>query len=290
MEPMPPPLALALNPSTRRPGSISLHGMQNTRSLTAFNTATASENKIHDDAVASKFGFTGGLVPGVDVFAYLAHMPAEAWGKAWLRGGAMRARFLKPIYDGDMATTTATPEGDSALTLAISARGNLCATGEARLGGAVTPAEVLPEAPMPAPEDRPPASQASLPKGLVLGSIHEPYTRDIGLEHLAATREDPELFDDGRIANPAWLLRRANYILADNVRLGPWIHVESDIILHDLLNEDERIDVRAVVQDNFESKGHLTVALDFQILSGKRFIMSGRHWAIYEPRQVRQAG
>ena len=32
----------------------------------AFNTAKASENKIHDDDVARRFGFGGGLVPGVD--------------------------------------------------------------------------------------------------------------------------------------------------------------------------------------------------------------------------------
>ena len=38
--------------------------------LVAFNTATASENKMHDDEVAGRFGFTSGLVPGVDVFGY----------------------------------------------------------------------------------------------------------------------------------------------------------------------------------------------------------------------------
>ena len=38
----------------------------------AFNTATASENKIHDDAVARRFGFHGALVPGVEVYAYMA--------------------------------------------------------------------------------------------------------------------------------------------------------------------------------------------------------------------------
>ena len=263
--------------------------MLNPRTLTAFNTATASENKIHDDAVASRFGFTGGLVPGVDVFAYLAHMPVEAWGEAFLTDGAMQARFLKPIYDGDTAITTATPDGDKSLNLSISARDALCATGTARLEKVAAPAKNLPSAPMPKPEDREPASRQSLPVGLALGTIHEPYTRTIGLEHLDATREDPKLFDDGRIANPAWLLRRANYILADTVLLGPWIHVESDIRLHSLLHDGEDIDVRAVVQDNFENKGHLTVALDFQILSGPRCIMSGRHWAIYAPRQVRQA-
>ena len=41
----------------------------------AYNTAVASENKIHDDTVARRFGFAGGLVPGIEVYAYMAHIP-----------------------------------------------------------------------------------------------------------------------------------------------------------------------------------------------------------------------
>lgn len=37
--------------------------------IVAFNTAHASENRIHDDATAKRYGFAGGLVPGVDVYA-----------------------------------------------------------------------------------------------------------------------------------------------------------------------------------------------------------------------------
>jgi hypothetical protein len=48
--------------------------------LRARNTATRSENKMHDDAVAASYGFAGGLVPGVDVYAYLCHLPAAEWG------------------------------------------------------------------------------------------------------------------------------------------------------------------------------------------------------------------
>ena len=40
----------------------------------AFNTAKLSENKMHDDTVAKRFGFSGGLVPGVDVMAYMMHL------------------------------------------------------------------------------------------------------------------------------------------------------------------------------------------------------------------------
>ena len=39
----------------------------------AFNQATDSENRIHSDEVARQYGFRGGLVPGVTVFAYLVH-------------------------------------------------------------------------------------------------------------------------------------------------------------------------------------------------------------------------
>ena len=41
----------------------------------AYNTAKLSENKMHDDTVARRFGFSGGLVPGVDVMAYMMHLP-----------------------------------------------------------------------------------------------------------------------------------------------------------------------------------------------------------------------
>ncbi|HEY7799886.1 MAG TPA: hypothetical protein VIA80_14040 [Hyphomonadaceae bacterium] len=262
--------------------------MPTRRTISAFNTATASENKIHDDAVASRFGFTGGLVPGVDVFAYLAHMPMARWGKDWLSGGAMQARFVKPVYDGDVATISADFENDS-LVLSIEARSDVCATGSARLKGEAPAPVLLATADMPDFERRPRASMESLARGLTLGTLRETYMREEGLAHIEAVRDDPALYDDGRIANAAWLLRRANYVLADNVKLGPWIHVESAINLHGLLTDGEPLEVRAKVADNVDTKGHLMVTLDIQMLSGVRRIMSCRHWAIYEPRQVREA-
>lgn len=261
--------------------------MTSVRTLIAFNTATASENKIHDDTVASRFGFTGGLVPGVDVFAYLAHMPMAKWGKDWLASGQMRARFIKPVYDGDSVEVKSADSGDG-LDLSISARGDVCATGSAKLRGANAPSDLLPDAVLPDFDSRPPASIASLAPGMTLGVLRETYTREEGLLHIAAVRDDAALYEDGRIANAAWLLRRANYVLADNVKLGPWIHVESDINMHGLLHDGEELEVRAVVAENIETKGHLMVVLDIQMLASQRFIMSARHWAIYEPRQVRQ--
>ena len=254
--------------------------------LIAFNTATASENKMHDDEVAGRFGFTGGLVPGVDVFAYLAHLPAATWGRDWLSEGGMHARFAKPVYDGDAATAHGELDGD-AMTLSVTARGVTCATGSAtrRVEGpapAILPAGVMPDA-----ETRPKASPETLAVGTVFGALHEVYLHEEGAQHLADVREDAALFDGGAIANPAFLLRRVNYILALNVRLGPWIHTESRIRLHSLIRDGEAFETRGVVVEAVEKGGHLIVAFDFTISSHDRLAMSGRHWAIYEPRQVR---
>ncbi len=71
--------------------------------VAAYNTAKASENKIHDDATAKRFGFRGGLVGGVHVYAYMTHLPVQRWGRAWLERGTGDARFGKPVYEGDIA-------------------------------------------------------------------------------------------------------------------------------------------------------------------------------------------
>ncbi len=74
----------------------------------AYNTAHASENKIHDDSVARRLGFSGGLVPGVEVYAYATHLAVAEWGRAWLEHGHMACRLLKPVYDGNIATVSGT--------------------------------------------------------------------------------------------------------------------------------------------------------------------------------------
>jgi len=263
--------------------------MTYTRTVSAFNTATSSDNRIHDDATAARFGFTGGLVPGVDVFAYMAHAPMKLWGPGWLENGRISARFEKPVYDGDEATLRTSEHGADEMTLVLWSRGSICAVGEAHRGGAEAAARIPERGEQPAQESRPAASPDSLKAGLVMGYPLETYTAAEGREHLEAVREEAELYEGGAIASPAWLLRRANYILATNVKLGPWIHVESDVRLHGVVRDGDVVDVRAQVAASHERKGHRIVDLDFAMLANGKPVMSGRHVAIYEPRQVREA-
>src|SRR5262249_13312178 len=144
----------------------------------AFNTAKASENKIHDDAVARRFGFGGGLVPGVDVYAYMAHQPVAHWGRAWLERGAAECRFQKPGYDGDIATVTATKNGGG-IDLGVDSQGEICAAGRASLSDCPpAPPEPFAKPPLP-PSDRPPASETTLAVGTLLGIRPLPITRDL---------------------------------------------------------------------------------------------------------------
>src|SRR5690606_7056123 len=128
--------------------------------------------KIHDDDVAQRFGFSGGLVPGVDVYAYLSWGPASAWGRGWLESGTMSARFAKPAYDGETVTVEVEEAGDGALRLALrNPAGTVVAEGSASLPAAPAARPDLDRYPhTPLPSSRPPASPESLVTGRELGS------------------------------------------------------------------------------------------------------------------------
>lgn len=252
--------------------------------VVAFNTATASTNKIHDDAVAQRYGFRGGLVPGVDVYAYLTHLPVREWGRRWLERGSMAARFVTPVYDGHTVRVSGVRVGDG-LDLSVTDDGAPCATGRAGL----VPPEVDRPAPAPAelPADPPPASADALRPGTVLGSITDVFDAVAHAAYLADVRETLPLYADEGIAHPGWLLRFANAALARNVVLGPWIHVSSDVALLGVVHDGETVETRAEVREEFERKGHRFATLDVAVAAGGRAVQRITHTAIYQPRQRR---
>ncbi len=256
-----------------------------TYEVDALNTATASTNKIHDDDVARSYGFRGGLVPGVDVYAYLTGAPTARWGRGWLGGGTITARFAKPVYDGDRVTISVTEAGDRLDLDLTDPGGEVCASGRAGLGATIADRAAPPSAPLPDPDQRPPASAESLRPGTVLGCLHEVFDAAAHAAYLADVRCAQTLYLDDRLAHPGWLLRFANSILVRNVELGPWIHVGSDVALLGLVADGDALDVRAVVLDEYERKGHRFVVLDVAVTSDERPIQRVTHTAIHTPRR-----
>ena len=256
------------------------------REVSAYNTAAASDNKIHDDAVARRFGFRGGLVPGVEVYAYMAHMPVARWGRAWLETGYAECRFWKPVYDGALARITAA-EDNGALTIAVESGGERCATGQASIpaqppillvGDAVPPAEP--------PGDRPPASEESLTPGRALGIAPFTIDRAMLLDYLAEIRETEPIYRAEGLVHPGQILRLANMALVQNVVLGPWIHVGSKVNHLAAVHIGQRLTMRSRITSNVVSKGHAIVEFDAVVAADDRDVAQLTHTAIWRPRQV----
>lgn len=255
----------------------------------AFNTAKASENKIHDDATAAKFGFTGGLVPGVDVYAYMTHQAVARWGRDWLERGTLECRFGKPVYDGETAEVAATPV-EGGIGLSVTSQGNSCATGMAALPAAEAPPSLADFPARPVPDHRPPASETSLPQGGWITSRTVDCTPDFVRQYLEDVREASALYADQGLVHPGTVLRLCNYALSSNAVLGPWIHVGSKVRNFAAAKVGDGLAARAHVISNHMHKGHKFVVLDALVVANETTpIARIEHTAIYLPRQVAAA-
>ncbi|MEA2841439.1 MAG: hypothetical protein QOF41_2769 [Methylobacteriaceae bacterium] len=250
----------------------------------AQNLSRQSENRIHDDQVARQFGFSGGLVPGVEVYAYACHVPVEIWGREWLERGSIECRFAKPVYDGHAVTVSAKPEGD-AFAIRVESNGVLCANATAaRIEQVSAPA--LASYPIrPLPVERPPADEVSLAPGLLLRTAERDMTPEDADWYLDGVRETDPVYRAERIVHPGRILRLCNTALMDNVVLGPWIHVGSKVQNVSAARIGDTLSVRARVAANYEKKGHRFVDLDALVIANDdRAVAHVLHTAIYRLR------
>ena len=260
-------------------------GLIETYRVEAYNTAKLSENKMHDDAVARRFGFHGGLVPGVDVMAYMMHLPVAKWGRDFLEHGLIEARFVKPVYDGEI-TDVSGEENDGVLSIEVESRGELCATGTALLPGAASRFSISDYLEVAPVSERKPVSAESYELGQWLGSIPRSWAGAAAAEYLDEVRERDPIFSREGLDHPGLLQRVMNKVLVDNAILGPWIHVGSRMQLLSAARSADEITARAKVIANYEKKGHRFVELDALVVAnGRSALAHCHHVAIYQPRE-----
>jgi acyl dehydratase len=260
-------------------------GRLETYRVQAYNTAKLSENKMHDDTVARRFGFNGGLVPGVDVMAYMIHLPVAKWGRAFLDRGFIEARFIKPVYDGESADVTGV-ESEGVLTIAVESRGQLCATGTASLPPSA-PAVLLSDFPETAGvTERRPVDASSYRLGEWLGTVPRAWAGEAAQQYLADVRERDPIYAREGLGHPGLVQRIMNRVLVDNAILGPWIHVGSRMQLLNAIGSGDELTARAKVTGNYEKKGHRFVELDALVVAnGETPVAHCQHIAIYQPRE-----
>ena len=246
--------------------------------MRARNLAPDSDNKIHDDSVAQQFGFSGALVPGVDVLAYASRPFVDAWGDGFLSGGRLEGRFRRPVYDGDVVTVSPTTGADSATEFVIAAD-----DGEPRCVGRAWPShgdsvDLDRFAVTPLPPTRLPAEPGAIRLG-ALGSVDQP----VDLDQHAAYREgiDDELPVYEKVAHPGALLRLVNELLVRNVALGPWIHTSSDCRFLGLASLPGVLHADGIVTEVFERNRHHYVRYDALVSCDGTPVAIVDHTAIY---------
>src|SRR5262245_34577957 len=254
----------------------------------ANNYGADHANKIHSDEGAARYGFAGALVPGVGLYAYLTRPVVDALGREWLERGAMSAKFVKPVYDGEKVQSRARVAHSDPIELKLelfNPSGNLCAIGSAGLPNSSTAPDPN-EYPFRAPARLRPASIASFSIGEALGSI------EFGLDLMGETpkfldnvAETSPIYDS--ICHSAVGIAQANAILMRNIALGPWIHTASDARHFALARDGERLTLRGRVIDLYERHGHeLIVAALGLFGENDRPIAHIKHTAIIKMREA----
>ncbi len=256
----------------------------------AYNTAKASENKIHDDATAKRFGFKGGFVGGVNVYAYMTHVPLQHWGRAWLERGTGEAKFGKPVYENAIAEVTAIEDANG-LELTVQSEGVLCATGRAALPADLPPPPSLGDYTPVAPRaDRAPADETSLKVNDWLGMIPLTVTDALLTKDIADIRETDPIYAREKIIHTSTIMRCCNWALSHNVILPAWIHMGSKVRNLGIAHVGDTLNVRARITKNYEHKGHKWVELDAMVVANETTpVAHAIHIAIYRPRQVAEA-
>lgn len=257
----------------------------------AFNPVPESENRIHSDEVAKAYGFRGGLVPGVVVSAYLLHPAAVAWGRDWLERGHAHVVVRSPVYDGErfrVEVEGATARGCEA-TL-IDDRGVRCASATVTLPDeAPEPPVVRHDERLPRDAERPAASRAVMERlraeGLGAMPARWSEAAEITSYFRSAVEMAPVFHRDG-YANPGFVLGLTNWLLAANVRMSPWLHLETDAQAYRAIEPGAELVAEAAIADLFDRKGHQFVDVDVTVYGrgDSRVYSSIRLRAIYRMR------
>lgn len=252
-------------------------------SVVARNIDPTSDNKIHDDEVAQQFGFSGALVPGVELFAYLTAPLVEAWGTDFLSAGAIDVRFRQPVYDGDQVVAHAEADG---VDVALELRGP---DGTVRAVGRAAPRASRPPdlerfAETPPPDVLVEATPDALRVG-PLGSIREDATAGTTQQYLSDISETLPVYRAEGVVHPGALLRMVNALLVRNVALGPWIHTASSCVFLGIARVPTLLRAHGIVTETFERNGHDYVRYDALVMSENTPVLYVDHTAIYRVGQ-----
>ena len=154
----------------------------------------------------------------------------------------MSARSVSPVYDGERVEVVGEWAGDCLQIEAQNERGEVCATGVAAMTARRrrSPSRTSRTSRCPSPTRGHPRARRSSARSRS-ACYERRWHAAHALEYLEIVSDDLEVYRDPPIAHPGWIFRGANYVLSQSVRLGPWIHVESECRHHSVVTDGETV-------------------------------------------------
>lgn len=244
----------------------------------AINHAQTSENRIHADDIAQKYGFRGGLVPGVAVFGYMSHPLTRTLGRGWLGNSVVDIRFIKPAYDGERLTIDFSnnrvdcrnDEGSLLSTMSIDCDGPLPPVDpRAR----IEPAAASPE--------RCEIRWDRIDVDVPFAAVQWQPTEEENRRYAEFVADDLPAYRAGFV-HPHLILHWANQVLVRRFILPAWVHVGSEIRFRRALKIGDAIELRTIPIEKWERKGHEFIKLYVAYLVAGEPSVEVYHTAIFK--------
>jgi len=248
--------------------------------VTAQNHAEASENKIHENTVAARYGFTGALVPGVAVYGYLTHEVVERFGEAWLSQSTSEVRFLKPAYQGDKLTIIMKEQNEELLVECHNQNGVLLAVLKTKTGPPTDSGFSFDQPPFQS-EERTDLCWDNLQ----LDNSFTPFTWQLSpsenLRYVNQVSDTLDIYSQGYL-HPHLILSQANTVLTRKFIMPAWIHVGSCIRVYEAIKQNDTVMVCAKPNKKWQTKGHDFVLLDLAYIVNGKTLVEIEHTAIFK--------
>tara|TARA_B100001971_G_C18230590_1_gene563634 strand:+ start:378 stop:1172 length:795 start_codon:yes stop_codon:yes gene_type:complete len=250
-------------------------------SITTYNDAEESENRIHNDEMATRFGFRSALVSGVVVFGHAVYLPLKTQGLDWLTDNKAEVRFLKPAYDDETLDITLEDQGSRTDTKCFNPEGVLLTTMNSEKGASeADPRHEL------FPADKPVVREEINWDNLILDKPAPAYLwhadSESNQELAQQLRDDLEIYrGSDACVHPFWMLRQCNSAFSRSFILPAWIHVGSKINFHQPLMVGQDIEVRMTPAAKWEHKGHQFTTLTIGFLVGDELFVEVEHTSIF---------
>jgi len=257
--------------------------------ILALNNAEQSENRIHSDEIAQRYGFSGALVSGVNVFGYLTQPLVRAYGESFLQQGIMDVLFLKPAYQDNLLSIQTENLGQEScqrnhLTSIVNEDNVLLAKLESWL-----PDELPPTNPLANMESgKQETDRAEINWDAIILNKPCPYfqwqpTQEENDEHVAVQRDQFDAYQGSdAYLHPFFILDACNKALMRMFYLPAWIHTGSKLVIRKALRLGETIEVRTMPIEKWERKGHQFIKLYIAMWESDSVALEVEHTAIFK--------